>query len=202
MRKRERPHWSGNRQRCVWVSVSKHLRSGLVRYCSVIQRTSRAPAEKPAPCPLQTSWRSDRAVPVCSGLTHGTGNPTSLSPLPCPELKPLLPWLSRYSIQHQPPFSALRTFLELHFKNKNNQHKGSWGQEQVIIFLCIAGFVGSFWRTWITVETPTLYAWDNPDYQQTPPPGQKTRTTVVWWKRKACEGAVILYIGLEAFSPL
>ena len=28
------------------------------------------------------------------------------------------------------------------------------------------------WRTWITVETPTLYAWDNPVYQR-PPPTEK-----------------------------
>lgn len=52
--------------------------------------------------------------------------PTSLKPSPLVLSSNLsLPWLSHYSIQRQPPFSALTTFLELHFKKnyKNKQKK-------------------------------------------------------------------------------
>lgn len=40
--------------------------------------------------------------------------------------------------------------------------------------------------TWITVETPTLYAWDDRVYWQLPPT-EKTRRTAVWPERKACK---------------
>lgn len=40
----------------------------------------RVPAWKSSPHPLQASWSVDWAVPICSGLTHGTETPTSLHP--------------------------------------------------------------------------------------------------------------------------
>lgn len=101
------PHWSGNRQRCVWVSVYKHLRGFSRHTASFSGWPCGLPAEKPAPHPLQISWSSDWAVPVCSSLIYGAGNPP---PEPQPYLTPhttSLHPLSSYPLQrHFPVFWA------------------------------------------------------------------------------------------------
>jgi len=67
----ESPHWTGSRQKSVWVSVYEYLR------LSCQMASLRDDVEKPTPYPLQSSWKSDWAVPVCSSLTNGTGNPST-----------------------------------------------------------------------------------------------------------------------------
>lgn len=90
------PHWTGSRKRCVWVSVYKSVSPRLfikwVSSSGSLQDDVELPALKPAPHPLQASWSSDWAVPVCSSLTNGSRNPTTPTPPACPAT--LLPPLS------------------------------------------------------------------------------------------------------------
>lgn len=148
----------------MWPSICEAvLPNSLIQWISTWR--CGVPAETPAPHPVQTRWSSDWAVPaVCSKLHQRDRTPH----------KTPTPPLTLFSLSH-----VAFTSASSHLNCTGSSLKGAVGARSRPDLRRII-------LTWITVETPTLYAWDDCVYRQLPPT-EKTRRTAVWPERKACK---------------